>query len=277
MQWEDWLPALISSGTVAVLASAVVYVGRDIVKAGIEKRIQHKFDQQIETVRTNLRQTEEQFKSDLRAKEVEISALRNGALTALTTRQTSLDKRRLEAAERIWSSVATMSVIKIDAMAKLAAREPTIQQMFQVLGKGYDLNNRPNDPAKYERPFVTDAVWALWSAYQLAVLYPVAQMKLVELGLDNPREAMNEENAKKVMKAALPHLAAYIDQHGPVAFYYLLEELELKLIAALREMLEGAEVDQATVAQSASIMKAIDAVVGEMGTLRVNAIAASQN
>jgi hypothetical protein len=74
----DWLALLslvISAGT-----PLVIFLARNWLKARIEKGVQHHFDIKIESVRAELRLSEERFKSDLREKENEITTLRNELL-----------------------------------------------------------------------------------------------------------------------------------------------------------------------------------------------------
>ena len=68
MEWAAWIPT-------AVLA-ILLFIARHKIKAEIEKSVQHKFDAKVETLRADLRKSEEEFKSELRLKETEISTLR---------------------------------------------------------------------------------------------------------------------------------------------------------------------------------------------------------
>ena len=94
-EWISLLSIAISLGT-----PAAIFVARNWFKAYIEKGIQHRFDVQIEHLRAELRNSEEEFKSRLRDKETEIAALRNTVLSGTASRQALLDKRRFDAVER---------------------------------------------------------------------------------------------------------------------------------------------------------------------------------
>src|SRR5215471_435493 len=82
-------------------------------------------------------------KSDLRTKEAEISALREGVLSGRANRQALLDKRRLEAVEKIWASVialgpakvvsAKMSIINYDVVAKRISTDPKLREAMELL------------------------------------------------------------------------------------------------------------------------------------------------
>ncbi|MGB7973802.1 MAG: hypothetical protein WCF81_05515 [Roseiarcus sp.] len=59
------------------------------------------------------------------------------------------------------------------------------------------------------------------------------------------------------MKAALPHQAEFIDQQDAGAYYYLLEDIEARLLTELRQILDGKEADQSTVERARKISGAI--------------------
>ena len=103
-------------------------------------------------------------KSDLRTKEAEISALREAVLSGRANRQALLDKRRLEAVEKIWATVialgpakaisATMSIIKYDAVAKDILKNPKLRQIIEsVLPSTGDHSDEIAKTMK-EQPFV---------------------------------------------------------------------------------------------------------------------------
>lgn len=264
MAVSDWIPAISSS---AVLVG-IGFLARNLIKSSIEKGVQHKFDRKIETLRTDLQNSTESFKSDLRAKEKEIEGLRQGALSGLASRQALLIKRRLEAVERIWSAVIDlapakgvagfMSVVKFDASAEEAARNPQFRKIFEMFGKPYDVHKPPTDVAKYEKLFVSPLAWALFSAYQSVVIGAVLRAKILAIGVEDAPKFLNNEHIKNVLKAVLPHQAEYIDKNEPAAHYHLLEEIEQNLLSELRRMLEGADIDEKSVGQAAQIMEAVD-------------------
>src|SRR5712691_9429318 len=88
----DWFPAVTTSGLLAM----ALWLGRNLILTRLTKSVEYEFSKKIEAVRTQFREGEERLKADLRAKEVEIAALRSGAMTALASRQIAVDKRRLE-------------------------------------------------------------------------------------------------------------------------------------------------------------------------------------
>jgi hypothetical protein len=84
---------------------AATFVGRNWLKARIEKGVQFSFDNKLETLRTEFRRNEERFKADLQSKESEIAALRSAVFSGSAERRSLLDKRRFEAVEKLWKAV----------------------------------------------------------------------------------------------------------------------------------------------------------------------------
>ena len=267
MGWTVWIPTLITVG-LAIL----IFTAKHKIKAEIERSVRHKFDAKIETLRGDLRKNEEEFKSELRLKETEISALKDGVLGGRVNRQAMLDKRRLETVERVWAAVtelapfklvsALMVSIKFDAAAEAASRDPKVRSVFTTIGLPGS-GKMPENPAKNERPFVSPIAWALLSAYQAVLTVSALQMKILELGAEGASSLINTEKVKTLLKAALPHQTEFIEKYDNTSYYLLLEELEEKLLGELRKMLDGVETDEAAIVQSAKIMKAVDEVAAD--------------
>ncbi len=99
-----WFPAL----TATALFAAALWLGRNVISTRLTKSVEHEFNTKLESIKAQIRESEERLKAELRSKEAEIAALRSGALTALASRQMALDKRRLEAIDQIWASVIAL-------------------------------------------------------------------------------------------------------------------------------------------------------------------------
>jgi hypothetical protein len=167
----NWIALLSLALTIGV--PIVLFALRNFIVAWISKRVQYGFDTKIEELRTRLRTSEEQFKSDLREREAEITALRNNILSGSAGRQTLLDKRRFDAVEKIWTAVndlaqlkglsATMAIVNYDAVAK-EAQNPKMQQFLAVIETTAPDPQKLKNIARDERPFVPEIAWAYFSA-----------------------------------------------------------------------------------------------------------------
>src|SRR3546814_294627 len=123
-----------------------LFAGRHWLQKRIESGVQHKFDKRLEVVRAELRAGEEALKSELRAREAQLAALRDGVLSGRLHRQNLLEERRLQAAERIWAAVidlqkyknsaATMAVLKdFHLLAPRASNDQTLPRFFGGTGR----------------------------------------------------------------------------------------------------------------------------------------------
>lgn len=262
MTLSDWIPVL---STTSVLGF-VLWLLRSLIVNRLAKSVQHEFDNKLEKLRTDHRKSEESFRADLQAKTAQIESLRSAAMAALTTRQAAVDKRRIDAVDQLWSAVialgpakavsAWISVLKFDAVAEESARNPRMREMFSALSGQTDLQKIiPVDAAK-ARPFVSQMAWALFSAYQAIVSLAVAKLLLLKTGVDSGKY-LNIDSVTRLVRAALPHHAEYIQQHGDAAFHYLLDELESALLQELQRQLLGVESDKASIKQAADILKEV--------------------
>lgn len=255
-----------------MLLAAALWLGRNLIRARLTKSVEYEFNEKLEQVRTQLRESEERLKAELRAKEAEIAALRGGALSALASRQAALDKRRLEAVDQIWSAVtalnparaisAQMSVIKFENAAKAAERDPKARQLFEDLGAGFDPRSMDLTGAAKARPFVTPMVWAVFSALQAVAMHGVMRWLVLKGGL-GAKDFADHDAITKLIKTALPHYAEYIDKQGAEGYHYVLEALDTKLLTEIQKMLTGAESDKASVEQAASILNLTNAVMNQ--------------
>jgi len=260
MSLLDWIPAI----STTLLLSGVLWLLRSVISTRLRASVQHEFDQKLEAMRATLRTSEEAFKADLRAKEAQIATLRNGAISGLASRQAALDKRRIEAVDQLWlaftslgpakSISATMAVVKFEATAKEAARNPKVRAMFAAIGPKGDYRELSFTESVKARPFVSQLAWALFTAYQAILSVAVIRFEHLKAGIDMP-DAVDKDVVTKVITAALPHQAEFIAKHDASAYHYLLDELELRLLEELQELLRGVESDKASVEQAAAILK----------------------
>jgi hypothetical protein len=247
MQWVSLISTILSWIFIAAL-----FFGRKFVEAEIENRVEHRFNERLERLR-----------AELQTKANEIAALREGVFSGRMQRQALLDKRRMEAVERAWASAVAISSLKTAAslvsMIKfdVAAREAAGNAQFRDVMKVFlqpPPDKLPNDPAKNERPFLSPLAWAYLSAYRTILLSAYMRLALLTGGIEKADTLLDDKETIKVLKAALPHQAEYIDTHGYAGFYYLLDELQENLLIALQITLDGSSADEESIKQSVEIM-----------------------
>jgi hypothetical protein len=243
----------ISLAVNAVIA-ATLLAGRKWIEASVEKSIQHRLDEKLEAT-----------KSDLRAKETEISALREMVLSGTAQRKALLDKRKLEAVERIWISLTrlaplvgvsrSMRGIIFDEAAKRAPKEPNLKQFFNMIAKPtLVVDSLDKDhPAIHEQPFLSPLAWAYYSAYQTIVMSAYTTARVLAEGVEDAGKLLIRDHAKGLLKTILPHQSDWIDSNDPSAYDYLLDEIRDLLLSELRQNLEGQEADREAVEQAKRI------------------------
>jgi hypothetical protein len=111
--------------------------------------------------------------------------------------------------------------------------------------------------ARDERPFVPELTWAYFYAYITLLTFNFMRFKTLNLGLEEPQKYVNTEHIKNILKAALPHQTQFIDEQDPEAYYYLIEEIENRLLSELRKILDGKEADQSSIQRANEISSAI--------------------
>lgn len=260
MTFLDWVPAISTTS----LFAAGLWLLRSLIITRLRASVRHEFNQKIENLKSSLRESEESFKSELRLKETQIEALRSGALSGLASRQAVLDERRILAVDQIWSAVqrlapaksisSTMAILKFKEALKLSASKQESREMFKSLSGKIDYQKvKDTKEAETARPFLSDMAWALYSAYQSILAVAMIKMHMLEYGVDTPN-MIDLNRVKKVLTAALPHQAEFINSVDTGAYHYLLDELEASLLNELRTFLRGEDVDRSTLEQAATIL-----------------------
>jgi sulfur relay (sulfurtransferase) DsrF/TusC family protein len=250
---------------------------RTWIRSFIENRVQLGMQRQMEDFRSEIRQSEERLSSQLRTREAEITALRDGVLSGRATRMAVVDKRRVEAVERLWIAVTrlsrmkgpamSLSVLRVDAIAKRVSVESNVREFVELMTTtmgGENFEQRMGEiRADEERPFVSELVWALYSAYAAVVLGAWAVMKVLSLGAEDVDKLINHQHVNDLLKAALPRQAEYIEKYGSSAHYHLLDELERRIITELKRTLAGEDADSENLRHSSEIMRQVAQVTSD--------------
>jgi hypothetical protein len=259
----------VSSLSTTFLVAVLGWLLRNLILTRLKATVQHEFDAKLESLRADLRKSEEAFKADLRVKEGDIHALREGALSGMAVRHATLDKRRLEAIDHLWSVVgelapfkaaaSILSVVRFEASLEEAAKDPKVRKIFEDIGKPLEASSHPKLQAHESRPYVSEMAWALFSAYRSILAISTGQLLLLQHGLNKPKLLKTAETCKLVA-VALPEYKDYIEEYGHSGLYHLLEPLEEKLMKELQRIMRGEESDITSVEQAARIMKQVSIV-----------------
>jgi hypothetical protein len=256
-EFSSWIPSLGTATAISILA----FIFRNWFMARITNSVKHEYDTKLEGIKSELKMTEQELLFKLKLRDRELQTLKSGALSNLSQRQVVLYEKQIEAVERIWSVVsltstlkmipAMMSSFKMDEVSKAISTTPNLQKTFKMIGGNVDDEKIKKMNASAARPFVSVLVWAYFSAYQTIVFHYIAQLKLLEMGME--LKFVKTENMVKLVKKLLPHQAAYIDEFGPDAAFHLLDEVEAKLLSEIEKMLKGKGLSEESIKEAAQI------------------------
>lgn len=255
----DWIPAITSSSVTLVLA----WLCQILISTRLENSVKHDYEIRMENLKLELTKNEELFKADLSRKQTEIDALRSGALSGIVKRQEIQFEKAVSAAELVWAAIvslapgknvcSTMAIIKFDAFAKEAARDESFRKLASAMVGHAKPEILMRIDATKARPFVSDLLWAYFSAYHSIISQAIIKAGSLQTGLD--KDYSDVEKITKVVIAALPHQEEYIKKFGPSAFFYLLDELEIRIIQEIRNLLKGESADKESIERAAKILK----------------------
>jgi hypothetical protein len=254
------------STSINVVLLASFYFGKKWIETNVERSVRHKFDEKLEAT-----------KSDLRAKEAEISALRDMVLSGSAQRRALLDNRRLVAVERIWANVgklapftmasAAMATISFDAAARRVPNDPNLRKFFDVIANPTLPENIKSETAAVtEQPFLSPLAWAYFNAYQSIVMNGYLHARMLAEGVADASRFLKRDRVQDLLKVVLPHRGEFIDRNGPSAYHFLLDELKDRLLLELKKMLEGEDANRAAIDQA----KQIAELIGKMETERID-------
>lgn len=269
MSWIDWVPGV----TMTSLFAAALWLCREWISARLGRSIQHKFDTKLEELKAKLHEQSAEFSAELRAKEVQMDALRSAALAGVASRRANLDERMISAVDQLWSAVqalapakaasADIAIINYDEAARVAETDPRAREVFHTMGGQLDPRELHSHEGQLARPFVSEMSWAIFSAYSSILSVAVLKMRMLSGGINIPN-VIDEAKIQRLVLAALPHQKDFVTKHGPQAYHYLLDELEARLLTELRCVLRGVESDKETVEQAGEILRAADALADSL-------------
>lgn len=260
----NWIPALSTTG----LFAAALWLARNVIITRLTKSVQHEFDIKLEGIRTQLRNSEEVFKAELRQRDDAIRAARSASLSALTASRGVFDKRRIDAVDEVLRAVTVLgsgkwAVTKISVynMSEVSARienDPKLVQLFTLTSPNHQklMDDLKLAIALSARPYVSELTWALFSAYQSVIVFCASLISLLQQGIA-PMKFVDLSKMSTIIRGALgDEWGSCVGASGFSGYPQVLEELETRLFEALRSDAEGHASDAKTMEWAAKITKA---------------------
>lgn len=270
-----WLPTGLAAAAVTLASPFLI----GALKSWIERSLQSQFDQRLEELRARLRREEEQLRLEIQSRDAQIEALRSGALSGMAARQSLLAERKLKACEALWSATVNLAplktasaatqVLKLEEMVARSEGEShearKLQQFASMTYKSLGLEDYRYDPIPdRERPFVSPLTWSIFLAYRQVVSYPILMLATVKAGVGSGLIKSPPKDILELVKSVLPSMSDFVDKFGAEGLSHLVQQLEDRLIDAIRSELAGHVIDESAVAQAAEIVRRADAVSREM-------------
>lgn len=226
----------------------------------------------IENIKYEYNENLEILKSELKTKDSQIKALRDGALTGVLNRQTAIYNRQLKAIDELWSVIVELSPAKgISTILSTFSYEKVLvkaeeNQEYRDLFSGisnFDMKELPNitNKALKTKPFLSILTWAYYSAYEAILIDSVAKHHMLKSGINIGVQDFT--NASNLIKIALPHQKEYIDKYGSSVFHNLLAELENSILLSFNITIEGKELDKDALKKASEIIKETEIFVEE--------------
>jgi hypothetical protein len=268
----DWLPALVSS----TCSTAFLGIVGAVAKSGIEKSIQSRFDAKLEGIKAEYRLQEERLRADLRSRDNDLESLRRNALSGAAARQAIIDKRQIEALERVWGAVVErraqkvlltqMQLLNLDEIRKMmptaSERDRTATKNFlAVMSRVCGVENmKPLSDVTLDRPFIDPLVWSIYTTYTSLLTYAWAHFSFLKDGVEHQGYLKGPDDLIAIIKKVLPTAAGFLDDNGESGLFYLGDELEEKLFTTLRDVLDGRQLDETAIKRSHEIVQMAEAL-----------------
>lgn len=250
MTLQDWIPVLTTTG----LLSGAAWIGRNWIAQRLQASMQHKFDGKIEHLRAEFRKSE-----------AEIHALQSGALSRRSIRQSIVEEKRIEAVEAVWADVIKLAVLKANAQSLSILNLETIresqdtqqiQNVFSVIARNLPAKEELKTSARNHRPFIDDVIWSYYELYTQILLYYYAYTEVGKLG--ELKFIKETPPVKELLQKTMPHYSEYVEKHGVTSYYYLLEDIQDKLLRAIQKSLDGTDFDKEEVTRAGGIISAVE-------------------
>lgn len=240
-----------------------IWLARTWITIRLTSAVQSEYDVKLEEVRGQIRKNEEVFKAHINSQEAQIQSLRAAALSNLSHRQDLIFEKQVNAIAVVWEEILAMSPGKVIAQGlaainfadtmKAVVRNPELRVPFQVMGQNINADEF-NKGANRVRPFLSLLAWAYFTAYQAIIFHAILKLHMLQHGIDN-MEIIDEKKVLRLVQLALPNSAEILQTYGVDSAHHFLEELEQRLLMAFNSMLDGQELDKATVAKAHNIVE----------------------
>lgn len=259
----DWIPALTVPGALALIA----YWSRKLIVTRLTRAVSHEYDKKLAVLKADLDGSQSALRAELQAKQAQLDTFRSVVLSGFASRQAAVDKRRIEAVDQLWEAVrllgsakataTVMSKFHFEALLKEVERNPKAADIVKPLSFPIEKMAEVSLSSHSARPYLSPLAWAYFAAFQSILMFSVVQAMMVQHRLTKP-ELLNEKHVVNLAIAALPEQKAYLEEHGAIGAFYLLDTLESRLLGELTRTLKVGAGDNENAEQAAGIIQAVE-------------------
>lgn len=261
---DDVLPLV--SIAISLLIPLIIFLMRSVLVSYINEKTRNNFENQIEGVRSELRSAEDVFRAELQSKERYLATLVERAFADQSGRRERIAARKIEALESIWQKFGALGQLKasalfyqnfkIEVIEKEAQNNEKLQSLLKDMAK-HDLAEVANSARPtFERLYIPDIVWAIYSAYS-SILFTIGlHLKAMSLGIEEPGKLIKWDKVHTTVTSVLPHQTKFLEEHGQTAFPMVLDEIERTMLKEIQRALENHDIDQESLERAKRIMEA---------------------
>ena len=253
------LEIVLSSIGSSMLIAAALWLGRTLLMERLTASVRLETEKELA-----------KFKSQLDEANLRIRDFSSAGTAANAQVETVLLNHRIQAVNKIWESVLSwqqLSVVTMmvsaltDDWLKKYASDLGTKSSFEQLLKNTDHLNfmKKQSEAELVRPFLSEPIWALYSAYYSFLSNRVAKASLLVIpGIDHYEmlSRLNERNL--VEKSAPSEILALYDKNAYAGTELYLRYLREEILTQFREFLSGQTAGKLAVQNAAKILNSAE-------------------
>lgn len=254
----ETIQSISSLSIIAILLAIAIPVTRSAMTNFVASLMSKKFERKIESLRSELRQTEEYVKSNIQSNESRVKSIIDSTISLVSNRHSQIEAKKLESIEMLWQHksefdrgkglVYMTGAIKLDEVAEEIEKEPRFKDVFQILNKASPIDIWTKEPLpelESKKPFIPAEVWFIYDTYKSVIMDTVLRMKLLSEGI-NPSGKLKDKELINQLKTALPEYAKIIEEYGLDVRAHVIDILDQKLLETTKESLYGQSADTST-------------------------------
>jgi hypothetical protein len=248
----------------------VIFLMRDTLKAWLTRWATLSMERGIEEIRSDLRTKEQLLSSKLQERQASLENLRSAVLQVAQGRHSELERRRLDAAEKVWETVLSlriglpllhfMSRIRFAEALEGTENDPSARTGFKNIEKVFKFDLEKIEKLGKQQLYVTPRVMRALNAYMLPIFESKLLLVALADGLGSKMYEFGRLQNYVSLKEILPQWAEGIDKFGFAILPELVVDLEKEILVGLAQMLEGTDREENMVMQLNTLSRSLETI-----------------